>query len=116
MGVQIAKKPAAVAAPAKPFVGTPPAKPAPVAPVAPVETTADAEAQEEAEEAAVAKEPKKKRADFATHEDFCDYKIGLAEEALVRATKKVQLWKDKKANKDADVLVKKEKKADKLFE
>lgn len=109
MAVQVAKKPAVVVA--KPTVA-PAAKPALVA-VPAVDTTETVE--EGAEEEVEAPVERKKRKDFASHEDFCDYKVALAEVNVVKWTDRVALWKAKKLNKDADQKAKDEKKAEKLI-
>jgi len=116
MAITAAKS--AVKIPARPIatVITPMGKaPAPAAPVvAPAAEVAGT--TEESEDDADAKQPRMTRKDFATHEEFCDYKIGLAKQNVVKWTERVALWEQKKVNKDADVLVKKAKKADKLIE
>lgn len=119
MAVIVGKKPAPVA-PVKTVptpMGNAPVKPVPLAIVPPPAAVVDAqeEADAEADAEETTKEPRKTRKDFATHEDFCDYKIAQSEEAVLRAQKKVALWTERKVNKDADVLVKKQKKSDKLF-
>lgn len=117
MAVTVGKKPAQIVTPAKPA-------PAPVvqAPAAVVEEAATADAEEEVDEDAAdatAKEPRKTRKDFAADEAgwkaWCDYKIGLAAANVTKWTTRVDLWRKKKDNKNADDAAKAEKKAEKLI-
>ena len=119
MAVTLAKKSVAVAVPAKPVVAGPVAKPvlAAVPPVAEPAVDPAATVDDDAadDDAATAKEPRRTRKDFATHEEFCDYKIGLATANVAKWQERIALWTEKRANKDADVKVKKMKKAEKLI-
>jgi hypothetical protein len=112
MAIQAVKKPVAAVAPAAKPAVAPPAMAVGAKAVAPV---AEAPIAEGSDDAAEPKEPRKTRKDFATHEEFCDYKIDLAEKAVVKWTERVTLWKAKKLNKDADAKVKMEKKSEKLI-
>lgn len=113
MAVTIAKKPV-VAPPAKPANAYAPQQ-AVAAPVAnPANPPAAVAEEQDEDDEKPAKEPRKKRSDFATWEEFCDYKIANYKAMLERTTAKVTLWEQKKVNKDADLAEKQQKKADKL--
>lgn len=110
MGVQIAKKAVPAVAPvAKPAV------PPNYAPAAALPATAAAPQAEGADDADDVKEPRKTRKDFESWEGFCDYKVAVAEKNVVKWQERAALWATRKTTKDADVAVKKQKKADKLI-
>ncbi len=81
-------------------------------PTAPVAKPAAAPAPAPAAKAAAG--AKKKRSDFATWADFCEFKKQRCLAAAAKQTEKAQQWEAKKAGEHVDKAAKKVKRIEKL--